>query len=92
MIFFSVETGFASIDYTEFGNESIAAAALTSVNYFLITNNSPHLAWWPDKHQGMKIQSSGLSTTKIFLALHIPFVLIVIFYWNSAIVLVFPHY
>ena len=45
IFFFSVETGFASIDYTEFGNEAIATAALTSVNYFLITNNSPHLAW-----------------------------------------------
>lgn len=45
IFFFSVESGVASIDYTEFGNEAIAAAALTSVNYFLITNNSPHLAW-----------------------------------------------
>ena len=43
--FFHLEQlGFASIDNTESGSKANSTAALTSVNYFLTTNNSLHLA------------------------------------------------
>lgn len=62
------QLGFASIDHVGSGRKAIATAALTSVNYFLITNNSLWLGW-PDKHLGIK-KEKMVSPCKIFAWLY----------------------
>lgn len=64
------QLGFASIDHTESGSKANATAALTSVNYFLTTNNSLHLACMTRQASG-NFFLSGLSKIRYFLAVQI---------------------